>query len=337
MSRPDAPSTPPSTPAARGSGGRGPLWRRLPLSELLLLTLLAVAVVVMSRLSPAFLTPRNFAEVFRFSTEIGLISLGMTLVILTAGIDLSVGSILGLCAILLGFTFSLGLNIWLALALTLLAGALLGLFNGLIITRVGIPPLIVTLATLAIYRGLALGISQARSFGSYPESFLALGRAYLGPVPVQALILVGAALCVWFLLARTTFGRTVYAIGNNVTAARFSGVPVGRVLLGVYTLSGLLAGLAGAIFVSRISSARADAGVGYELDAITAVILGGTAITGGAGGIGGTVLGLLLVAVVRNGLTLAFIPTEIQNIVVGAILLFAVLVGQLARLRAGRA
>lgn len=332
MSRPENPSA----PASRERGDRAPLWRRLP-SELLLLVLLVIAVIVMSRLSPAFLTPRNFAEVFRFSTEIGLISLGMTLVILTAGIDLSVGSILGLCAILLGFTFSLGLNIWLAFALTLLAGALLGLFNGLIITRVGIPPLIVTLATLAIYRGLALGISQARSFGSYPEGFLALGRAYVGPVPVQALVLLGAALCVWFLLARTTFGRTVYAIGNNVTAARFSGVPVGRVLLGVYTLSGLLAGLAGAIFVARISSARADAGVGYELDAITAVILGGTAITGGAGGIGGTVLGLLLVAVVRNGLTLAFIPTEIQNIVVGAILLFAVLVSQLARPRAGRA
>lgn len=238
MSRPDAP------PLPREGRGHVPLWRRLP-SELLLLALLAVAVIIMSRLSPAFLTVRNFAEVFRFSTEIGLISLGMTLVILTAGIDLSVGSILGLCAILLGFTFSLGLNVWLAFALALLAGALLGLLNGLIITRVGIPPLIVTLATLAIYRGLALGISQARSFGAFPEGFLALGRAYLGPVPLQALVLFGVAAGVWFLLARTTFGRMVYAIGNNVTAARFSGVPVGRVLLGVYTLSGAPRGARG--------------------------------------------------------------------------------------------
>lgn len=150
-------------------------------------------------------------------------------------------------------------------------------------------------------------------------------------MPVQAVILVVVTLAVWFGLARTTFGRMLYALGNNATAARFSGVPVGRVLLGVYTLSGALAGLAGGVFVARISSARADAGLGYELDATTAVILGGTAITGGSGGIGGTVLGLLLVAVVRNGLTLAFIPTEIQNIVVGAMLLVAVLFSQLLR------
>lgn len=322
------PAKPPSASLKTGTSW----WRRLPWPELLLLALLLVTAAFMSRLSPAFLSVRNLAEIVRFSTEIGLVSLGMTLVILTAGIDLSVGSAVGLCAILLGFSFSLGLSVWLALALTVVAGALLGAFNGLIITRIGIPPLIVTLATLAIYRGLALGVSQARSFGSFPEGFLRLGQGYLGPVPVQAVILVTATLGVWFLLARTTFGRMLYALGNNATAAHFSGVPVGRVLLGVYTLSGTLAGLAGAVFVARISSARADAGLGYELDAITAVILGGTAITGGSGGVGGTVLGLLLVAVVRNGLTLAFIPTEIQNIVVGAMLLVAVLLNQLLRL-----
>jgi rhamnose transport system permease protein len=311
--------------------------KRIPWSEGFLLIVLALAVLVMSQLSPVFFTVRNLAEIFRFSAEIGLISLGMTLVIITAGIDLSVGSTLGLCAVLLGLGFSLGLNIWLALALAVLAGGLLGYLNGAIITRVGIPPLIVTLATLAIYRGLALGISQARSFGGYPEAFLALGRGYTGPVPVQAIVLMVMVLLFWFLLAKTTLGRFIYAIGNNSTAARFSGVAVDRVLVIVYTLSGLLAGLAGVIFVARISSAKADAGIGYELDAITAVVLGGTSIAGGVGGIGPTVLGLFLVAVVRNGLTLAFIPTEVQNIVVGAILLLAVLFNQLIRLRTARA
>lgn len=149
------PAEPPSASLTPGTSW----WQRLPWSELLLLALLLITVAFMSRLSPAFLSVRNLAEIVRFSTEIGLVSLGMTLVILTAGIDLSVGSTVGLCAILLGFTFSLGLNIWLALALTVVAGALLGAFNGVVITRVGIPPLIVTLATLAIYRGLALGVS----------------------------------------------------------------------------------------------------------------------------------------------------------------------------------
>lgn len=309
------------------------IWRRIPWSESFLLVLLVVAVIIMSQLSPAFFTVRNLAELFRFSTEIGLISLGMTFVIITAGIDLSVGSILGLSAILLGFSFSLGLNVWVALLIAVLAGGVLGWLNGTIITRIGIPPLIVTLATLAIYRGLALGISQARSFGGYPESFLALGRGYIGPVPIQAIVFVVLVLVMWFLLARTTLGRFIYAIGINMTAARFTGVPTNRVLVIIYTLSGLLSGLAGAIFVARISSAKADAGIGYELDAITAVILGGTSIMGGTGGIGGTVLGLFLVAVIRNGLTLAFVPTEIQNIVIGSILLFAVLFNQLLRMR----
>jgi rhamnose transport system permease protein len=308
----------------------------IPWSELVLLTGLGIAVLYMNGLSSAFLSVSNFFEITRIITEIGLMALGMTLVIITGGIDLSVGSVLGLSGIVMGFSYTAGLNIWLAALLGVVTGALCGLINGQLITRAGIPPLIVTLATLAIFRGLALGISQAHSFGNYPKAFLVLGAGYLGPVPTQLIVFILLAAIIGLLLARSTFGRFIYAIGNNATAARFSGVPVNRVLVWVYTLSGTLAGLAGVIFTARVSSARSDAGVGTELDAITAVVLGGASIAGGSGSVVGTLLGLLLVGVVRNGLTLAFIPAEQQAIIIGAILLVAVLLNQVIRLRSGR-
>ncbi|GEM86572.1 ABC transporter permease [Meiothermus granaticius] len=313
-----------------------PRTLNIPWSELVLVLGLVIAVLYMNSLSPAFLSLSNFFEITRIVTEVGLMALGMTLVIITGGIDLSVGSVLGLSGITMGFLYTAGLNIWLAALLGVATGALCGWINGQLITRAGIPPLIVTLATLAIFRGLALGISQAHSFGNYPKAFLALGAGYLGPVPNQLFLLVLLALGVGVVLARSTFGRFVYAIGNNPTAARFSGVPVNRVLVWVYTLSGLLAGLAGVIFTARVSSARSDAGIGTELDAITAVVLGGASIAGGSGSVVGTLLGLLLVGVVRNGLTLAFIPAEQQAIIIGAILLVAVLLNQVIRLRLGR-
>ncbi len=308
----------------------------LPWSELVLVVGLIIAAIYMNGLSPAFLSFSNFFEITRISVETGLAALGMTLVIITGGIDLSVGSVLGLSGIVMGILHHMGLEVWLAAAIAVGTGALCGFINGQLITRAGIPPLIVTLATLAIFRGLALGISQARSFGSYPPEFLALGAGYLGSVPTQLLVFGVLALLVGLLLAKTTLGRFIYAIGNNAMAARFSGVPVNRVLVLVYTLSGALAGVAGVIFTARVSSARSDAGIGTELDAITAVVLGGASISGGSGSIVGTLLGLLLVGVVRNGLTLAFIPAEQQAIIIGSILLVAVLLNQVIRLRSRR-
>jgi len=309
----------------------------LPWPDLVLIVALFIAFAVMSRLSPAFLTVSNLLEVTRFSAEIGFLALGMTLVIITGGIDLSVGSTLGLCGIVLGLATTAGLNIVLACFLTLGVGVLCGFFNGFVIARIGIPPLIVTLATLAVYRGLSLGFSQAQSFGDYPQAFFALGQGYVGPFPLQLVLLIGVALAVGVFLSRHTYGRLIYALGNNAVAARFAGAPVQSALILVYSLSGFLAALAGIIYTSRLSSARADAGTGFELDAITAVVLGGTAIMGGSGGVVGTLLGLLLVGVIRNGLTLAFIPIEQQSIIIGAALLVAVLLnGFLRTLRSKR-
>lgn len=304
--------------------------------ELMLLGALAVAIIIMSQLSPNFLTSRNVFQITRFIAEIGLISLGMTAVILTGGIDLSVGSMLGISAISMGFLFHQGLSIWWAALAGIAVGTLAGAINGVLITLTRVHPLIITLATLAIFRGLALGISQGQSFRGYPEGFFTIGQGFLGPVPVQLLIFAAVAIVLVVLLSRTVFGRALFGLGHNETAARFSGIHVDKVIWTVYSLSGFLSGLAAVIFVSRVSTARADAGNWYELDAITAVVLGGTALTGGQGGIPGTLLGLLIIGVVRNGLTLAFVPGEVQSVFIGLILIVAVALNQRLRQRRGR-
>jgi rhamnose transport system permease protein len=221
-----------------------------------------------------------------------------------------------------------GVGAWLAALLGLGLGALLGALNGFVISRVGLPPIIITLATLAIYRGVAYGISGARAF-PIPDSLSVLGQGYLGPLPVQLPLFLAVAAGIWLLLARTTFGRTLYALGVNETAGRFAGLHVDRVKLAAYALSGLLSAAAAVIFISRVSSAKANAGEGYELDAITIVVLGGGSVAGGRGGVVGTLLGLAIIGITRNGLTQAYIPPEVQAILIGAVLVAAVVGNEL--------
>jgi rhamnose transport system permease protein len=262
--------------------------------------------------------------------EVGLVALPMTFVIVTGGIDLSVGSIFGLSAILLGvFWHNLGLALPLAMLLAILVGGVAGILNGLIITRFRVPPLIATLATLALYRGLAEGISQARSVRGYPDWFFVLGQGEVLGVPTQLWILLLLTAVAAVLLGLTTFGRTVYAIGSNETAARFSGLRVDRAKLLIYAGSGLISGLAAVIFVSRVSTTRSDMGTGLELDVITAVVLGGTSIFGGRGTIIGTALGLALMQAMKNGLALAGVKGDGTIVVIGLVLIGAILIGNL--------
>jgi rhamnose transport system permease protein len=205
-----------------------------------------------------------------------------------------------------------GVEMWLAAFLGLVLGLLLGALNGFVITRVGLPAIIITLATLAIYRGLAYGISDARAF-PIPDSLSVLGQGYLGPFPLQLPLFLAVAAGIWLLLARTTFGRTLYALSVNETAARFAGLRVDRVKLAAYALSGLLSAAAGVIFISRISSAKANEGEGYELDAITIVVLGGGSVAGGRGGVFGTLLGLAIIGLTRNGLTQAYVAPRCRR------------------------
>jgi rhamnose transport system permease protein len=226
-----------------------------------------------------------------------------------------------------------GLPLEVAILVALLVGTACGAFNAFFITRVGLPPLITTLATLALFRGLAEGIAQARSVRGYPDWFYILGQEnFLGDAtafPNQLFIVIISIVAFGAALAWTPFGRSLYAIGNNETAARFSGMPVLRNKFAIYTLSGFMAGLAGWVFVSRVSTTRSDMGTGFELTVITAVVVGGTSIFGGSGSIVGTVLGLALIQLMKNGLALAGAKGDSTTIVVGVVLIVAVLINTL--------
>jgi ribose/xylose/arabinose/galactoside ABC-type transport system permease subunit len=299
--------------------------------ELVLLGVLVALIVVMTIASSLFLTTGNLLNTSRFYVEPGLIALGMTLVIVTGGIDLSVGASLALVSVVMGFAFSEGLPLWLALILALLTGLLCGAFNGFFVTLLDLNPLVVTLGTFALFRGLAFVISDAGAVSQFPSWFEVFGQYYVGPVPLQLFVFILAAVAVGVLLSRGRFGRYVRAIGYNPRAARFSGVPVGRTIVAVYALTGLLVAVAAIIYTSRVSSARADSGLGLELDVIAAVVLGGASIRGGSGTIVGTVLGVLIIAVLRNGLFMAGVPTTWQLIVIGVVLIAAVFVNEFFR------
>jgi rhamnose transport system permease protein len=298
--------------------------------ETILAVLLAAALAVLAGQSQHFFTGANLLNQGRLMAEVGLIALPMTFVIVTGGIDLSVGSMFGLSAILLGvFWHNLGLALPMAMAAAVAVGGIAGLINGLIITRFRVPPLIATLATLALYRGLAEGISQARSVRGYPDWFFVLGQGEVLGVPTQLWLMFLLTVAAAILLGRTTFGRTVYAIGCNEVAARFSGLHVDRAKMAIYGGSGLVAGLAAVIFVSRVSTTRSDMGTGLELDVITAVVLGGTSIFGGRGTIIGTALGLALMQAMKNGLALAGVKGDGTIVVIGLVLIAAILIGNL--------
>ncbi|MGQ3035887.1 MAG: ABC transporter permease [Neoaquamicrobium sediminum] len=304
--------------------------RSLIRHETFLALLLVLVLIVLSWQSDRFFTVSNLLNQGRLMTEIGLIAIAMTFVIATGGIDLSVGSILGLVAILLGvFWQNVGMPLPMAIVAAVAAGTLAGFMNGFIITRFRVPPLIATLATLALYRGLAEGISQARSVRGYPDWFYVLGQGQVLGVPTQLWILFAAAIIAAIILAYTRWGRTVYAIGSNEVASRFSGLSVEKTKLALYTASGFAASLAAVIFVSRVSTSRSDMGTGIELDAITAVVLGGTSIFGGRGTILGTIIGLCLIQALKNGLSLAGVKGDGTIMLIGAVLILAILVSNI--------
>jgi rhamnose transport system permease protein len=305
--------------------------------ETVLALLVIIALATLAALSDRFFTPENLLNQGRLMAEVGLVALGMTFVIVTGGIDLSVGSILGLTAILFGvFWHNVGLPLPVAMVAALASGTLAGVGNGLIITRFKVPPLIATLATLALYRGLAEGISQARSVRGYPEWFFFFGQGEILGVPVQLWVLaIATAICA-VILAFTPFGRATYATGANEVAARFSGIKVDATKLWIYAGTGFLAALAAIIFVSRVTTTRSDMGTGLELDVITGVVLGGTSIFGGRGTIIGTALGLILIQALKNGLALSGVKGDGTIVVIGIVLIIAILVSAIVdRTRGG--
>ena len=312
-------------------------WKELIFRfETLLVLVLLIEVAVFSVTGTNFATVGNLFEVLRLSTEIGLLALVMTPIILTGGIDLSVGSLLGLSAILFGkFWRDFGMPIGLAAVCALAAGGAGGGLNAMLITRLKLPPLIVTLGSFSLFRGLAEAITRGvDNFTKFPGSFLFLGQGYFFAglrieipgienvgIPAQLPIFILVAVIVWLLVHRTTFGRSWRAIGFSAEGARYAGLPVERNIAFAYVLAGVVAALAALIYVARVGQAKADAGTGYELLAITAVVLGGASIFGGVGSVHGTLLGVIVLAVLKIGLTLSDQPSELAGIMTGGLLL----------------
>jgi rhamnose transport system permease protein len=295
--------------------------------EWILAAFIAAEILLFSLTGRNFFSLTNFFECIRLAVEIGLLALALTPVIVTGGIDLSVGSMMGLCAVTFGALWSdAHLPIALAIALALLVSVLGGLLNALLISRLNVSPLIVTLGAFSLFRGIAEGItSGARNYSGFPPNFLYLGQGYLGGVvPTQTILLVIAIAGFYLLLQRTVIGRALYAIGHSAEGARYAAIPVGARLVLVYVLSGLAAGLAAIVYVAHLGQAKSDAGTGYELIAITAVVLGGTSILGGSGTILRTLMGLAAIVVLQNGLRLSAWPTEVAGIATGTLLVLTI-------------
>jgi rhamnose transport system permease protein len=313
-------------------------------------TLLVIAVlglvVLGTALSPVFLTPGNFTNLIAALMEVAIMALPMTLIIVAGEIDLSVESMAGLASAILGFLWAAGVPIWIGIPVVLVVGALGGLMNGLLVARAGLPSLVVTLGTLALFRGLALIVLGPRGISDFPDAFteLGFGRVPGTPIPWPFVIFIALAVLLGIVLHRTWVGRQIYAIGKNAGAARYSGVRVTRVKVGLFVLSGLIASLAGIILTSRLSSARADAGAGMTLTVVTVVLLGGVNIFGGSGTIPGVALAVIAVAVMQNALRLASVTVEVQSIALGSLLILSVVIPTFAhqaksaidRVRGGR-
>jgi len=286
---------------------------------------LAVLCLALWILTPHFLTVSNLLNIAEQTSINAIVAVGMTFVILSGGIDLSVGSIVALSGVVLGTALQGGQPILVALLLALVVGLACGLANGALISWGGLPPFIVTLGTMSIARGAALLFTEGRPVSGFDASFrvLATGRAGFIPAPVIAMVLV--YLVAHFVLTRTTFGRYVYAIGGNEEATRLSGVAVRFHKTMIYGVSGLMSGAAAVILTARLNSAQPIAGMMYELDAIAATVIGGTSLMGGEGSLAGTLVGALIMGVLRNGLNLLGVSSFLQQIVIGGVIVIAVL------------
>lgn len=289
------------------------------------LTLLVVVITIMNQ---QFLSPDNLLNLLRQVSINGLIAFGMTFVILTGGIDLSVGSILAFSSAMTALIITSGIDPMFAMLLGCLVGLLAGAVNGLLVTAGGMAPFIATLATMTIYRGATLVVTDGNPITGLGDSlmFQLFGKGYFFGIPVPAVTMIVTFVILYIILNKTVFGRETYAIGGNETAAALSGIKVNRRKIMIYALSGLMSALAGIILASRLDSAQPTAGETYELDAIAAVVLGGTSLMGGKGRIVGTLIGVLIIGVLNNGLNLVGVSSFYQQIIKGLVIVIAVLI-----------
>jgi rhamnose transport system permease protein len=299
--------------------------------ETILALLLFIAIVGGTLLNKDFLTAENWANLLANFVEIALMALPLSLIVITNEIDLSVASMLGLSSSLLGLLWEYKFAMPLAIVICLVVGALCGVLNGFLIVRFRLPSLAVTIGTLALFRGFAYIILGDKAVADFPPEYTGFGIGVIPYtfIPMPFVVFIALALIFWVLLHYTTVGRSLYAVGGNQTAARFSGVNIGRLKMLLFIASGVISALAGIVFTFRFSSARADNGTGFELSAIAAVFLGGVTVHGGKGTVTGVVLSLLLIGIINNVLTLADVASEVLRIVTGSLLIISILLPNL--------
>lgn len=302
--------------------------KKLDKNELLkrygMVFILLLMVMGFSMVKPVFLRSANIINIFRQVAVIGTLGFGVTLVIITSGIDLSSGSLVALVGVITATFAAPGNNIFLAIIIGLSVGAVCGLINGTILAKTGIPPFIATLGMMTAARGAALLFTDGKPVSNISESFLVLGSGKIGPFPVPVLIFLLMGLITHILLRKTKFGKTIYSIGGNEQAAKLCGINVNKVLILVYAYAGIMSAVGGIILTARVSSGNPTAGLAYELDAIAAAVIGGTSLSGGIGYISGTIIGALIIGCLNNGLTLCGVSPNWQQIIKALIIVGAV-------------
>lgn len=308
-------------------------WQRV--AEYVIVVAIILESIVFAVIAPQFLSVPNLLNVALSIAITGILAVGMTMVILTGGIDLSVGSVAALAGVVAAMIAAGGSPLPLAGLAAIGIGLAVGLFNGVTVSRFRVPPFVMTLAMLTICRGLAFIVTGGRSVGNLPQEFGFLGRERLFGVPVPVLLMLVVFAAGWFVLRHMTFGRYVYAVGGNREASFLAGVNTKRVTLLVYVLNGLLVGLAGLVLASRLGAGVPNAGLQYELDVIAAVVVGGTSLTGGRGSVIGTLWGAIFIGVLNNGMNLRGIDPYMQKIALGVVILLAVLADQINKSEGG--
>jgi L-arabinose transport system permease protein len=309
-----------------GKPGRAAVWTRVDPIILALLVALALLVVVIGAQKPnVFFLPKNLLNIGQAVTLIGLVTLAQTVVIISGGMDLSVGSTVGLVSICIAVAMQSNDNMWVGLIVGLAVGALMGLINALLITVGGVEPVITTLGTLAVFRGAAFILTKGAPIGTMSNAFNLIGSGNVWGIPISVIIFIVTALLFHIFLTATDIGRKIFTLGGNAVAARLGGIPIQRYKAGIFVLSGIVAGLASIILTARSNAGQPNAGVGLELDTITAAALGGAALSGGKGTILGAVLGVIILGVLQNGMILLGVSQFYQFVAKGALLIVAAL------------
>lgn len=298
--------------------------------ESAILLVFIIFCVILAIVSPRFLAPQNISNVIRQFSMIAIVAVGMTFVIISGGIDLSVGGIVAFVGVSTAWMIvNMGLPIWVAIIVALILGSLLGLVNAILVVKVGLPPFIATLGTMQISRGLVLALTKGYPIRPLPENFLRIGHGKIGVIPIPIIIMVVVVLIAHIYLSRTTNGRYVYYTGSNLEAAVLSGIKTKRVLSSVYVITGLLCAVAAVVLTARLSSAQSNMAEGWELDAIAAVVIGGASLSGGVGSVIGTLIGAAIMGVIRNAMVLLHVSVYWQTVVIGCVILAAVTIDKI--------